>query len=241
MNMSGNNDSFSTPKQTKRLGLRRTSSILRDKKATGSIPKPKILEVATPVSTSSQSTPVSTSRRSRLPQSDVKINYKNLEHKCKSNNTPTAAVKTPGTPKNTSSSTVVQRLAVSTNCRPYRLALSKKVREKMTKKRLEFYLANEMDKNEATGNEKKEEEPNVEQMSKEDLLQQIEIARKELKARQDHKKKVQDLQQAINVWKTGFSSALLDLQHKIEPRLETATLLERLHIPQEMLKYINDE
>ncbi|KNC22277.1 hypothetical protein FF38_10417 [Lucilia cuprina] len=229
--MSENNDSFSTPKQTKRLGLRRSSSIIRDKKSTASTAKTKLLEIATPVTTS----------RSRLPQSDVKVNYKNLELKCESVTISPAATKTPGTPKNTSSGSEGQRLAVSTNCRPYRLALSKKVREKMTKKRLEFYLANEMDKDEANGEEVNEKETKIEKMSKEDLLQHIEIARKELKARQDHKNKVQELQQAINVWKTGFSSALLDLQQQIEPRLETATLLERLHIPQEMLKYINDE
>ncbi|XP_065361031.1 uncharacterized protein LOC135954703 [Calliphora vicina] len=231
--MNPTNDNFSTPKQTKRLGLRRSSSILKDssaKKALGSVAKNKFIEITTPASTP----------RRRLPQSDVKINYKNLEQ---NEGATTHAVNTPGTPKSTNTSDL-QRLAVSTNCRPYRLALSKKVREKMTKKRLEFYLANELDKEDAEEKETHEKQENakteLKPTNKEDILKQIEIARKELKSRQEHVKKVQDLQEAVNVWKTGFSSALLDLQEHIEPRLETATLLERLHIPQEMIKYIDE-
>lgn len=230
--MSAANDNFTTPKQTKRLGLRRNSSIIRNLSANrtnGIASISKVLPLETPTTTPKR----------RLPQSDIKINYKNLEQ----NEQCQQPLRTPGTPKNSASSTELQRLAVSTNCRPYRLALSKKVREKMTKKRLEFFMANEMEKEDA-------EEVNSETQdtckqsaipeTKEDLMHEIEKLQKELKARQEHIRKVQELQEAINIWKTGFSSAILDLQQKIEPRFEMEKLLQRLHIPEEMLKYIND-
>ncbi|KAM7363747.1 uncharacterized protein ACRADG_000534 [Cochliomyia hominivorax] len=220
--MNASNDNFTTPKQTKRLGLRRTSSILRNNsanKAIESAAKSKVLTFETPES----------SPKRKLTQSDVKVNYRNLQQNGETKNN------TPATPKNAASAEV-SRFAVSTNCRPYRLALSKRVREKMTKKRLEFYLANELEKEDEESDDKRGKEPET----KEDLLKAIEMARKELKSRQEHMKKVQELQQAINVWKEGFSSALQDLQQKIEPRLETNVLLERLHISPEMLKYIKD-
>lgn len=234
--MNVESDNLSTPKQVKRLGLRRSGSMLK-RSASGlsnSNAKCRILDVE----------PTILTPKIAFPQSDNKINYKVLEQTPSIKNAADAE-STPATPKS-QSSTDFHRLAVSTNCRPYRLALSKKVREKMSKKRLEFYLANDLDKDESK--EKLVQAENDQQNlktekilnSREKLLEYIDSAQKELTARQDHIRKVEELKQAISIWKAGFSLAVTDLQNKIEPRMETTVLLEHLHIPQEMIKYINE-
>lgn len=223
--MNGSKDNFSTPKQTKRLGLRRSSSVLKDGRAKTLAPvKKSNLEDIT-------QTPVCVQKRRH--QSDMKINYKRLEKKSK--NQEIYSTDTAQTPSTSTADNL--RQAVSTNCRPYRLSLSKKVRERMTKKRLEFHMANEVEKEEMM--EVSEDEQSI-QTTKADLLKQIEMARKALKAREEHAKKVEDLRQAISVWQTGFSTALQDLQQKVQPHMEFPVLLDKLKIPQEMLKYVKD-
>ncbi|TMW47336.1 hypothetical protein DOY81_007586 [Sarcophaga bullata] len=224
--MNESKDNFSTPKQTKRLGLRRTSSVLKDGRAKtlASVKKSNLEEIV--------KTPVCVQKRRH--QSDMKINYKHLEQESKSREKYSA-----DTPQTPSVSTAEHlRQAVSTNCRPYRLSLSKKVRERMTKKRLEFHKANEVEKDEMM--EVIEDDEPTKSTTKEDLLKQIEMARNELKAREDHAKKVDELRQAITVWQTAFSTALQDLQQKVQPHMELPLLLDKLKIPQEMLKHVRD-
>lgn len=254
-------ENFCTPIQkSKRLGLRRNNhnSVSKDCK---------------------EKTPLSSSTKKASatgPQSDVKVNYGNLEiHRIAGGETPVSS-----TPRTTPIG-IHQRQCVSTNCRPYRLSLSKRIREKMTKKRLEFHVANELEKEEEDQKKLLEEERldlqksehfpissqetenssgltpafsgintdseklscshiNPEQMSREQLLASIAEMRKELKSREGHKRKVQELQQAIETWKQGFACALRDLQAKITPHYEFETLLEHLHIPKDMIKYVND-
>ncbi|XP_073820248.1 uncharacterized protein [Musca autumnalis] len=255
--MSNTNEDFSTPiqKKSKRLGLKRNSSNIQNS------------------DTATKTTPVMGSNVKRKatadiimePQSDVKINYRNLE-----NDVSLLETGTPSTPILQNQKQLIHRECVSTNCRPYRLSLSRRIREKMTKKRLEFHLANEMEKQDEEQREtasqedtqsieeerlpkptskhsKHDEEENkpksnghLGNMTREELLSNIEKLRHELKTREDHTKKVQDLKQAIEIWKNGFAAALNDLQQKITPHYDKETLLQHLHIPKEMLKFVND-
>ncbi|XP_058978416.1 uncharacterized protein LOC131802327 [Musca domestica] len=246
--MSETNDKFSTPIQTKSksLGLKRNSS---------SVSKQNCNTTTTPV-ISAKKKAIKTSKQE--PQSDVKINYRNLE--TGNSNDSVLDNGTPSTPVLLRDKQQLHRECVSTNCRPYRLSLSKRIREKMTKKRLEFHMANEMEKQEeeetqeqcdlkddrlTKHSEKQEKEkstPNgpAENMTRTELLSSIDKLQKELKSREEHAKKVQELKQAIEVWKNGFASALNDLQSKITPHYEKEVLLQHLHISEEMLKFIND-
>lgn len=265
--MSNSNENFSTPVQTrgsKRLGLRRSSSSVKKTQA------PETAAKKTDNATGATCEAATTPRRQ--PQSDAKVKYHNREHSNKTNDGSFEAP-SPGTPNAACS---LQRLSVSTNCRPYRMSLSKRVREKMTKKRLEFHMANEMEKEDeerkqdrpqetkhnaadvcqfavnkadsrpSTATEveqitipaNKDKEP--EQMSRDELLVVIEQCRKELKARQTHEAKVQELREAISTWQIGFSTALSELQKKLPTAIDTETLLTQLRLPKEMIKYVND-
>lgn len=176
--MSDLNDNSSTPKCPRRLGLRRSGSVFKGSytKSVTSVRLTKLEDIV--------QTPECV--RSKAPQSDVKINYKQLEHESK--NPAKLLTDSPHTP--IASTGIQSRQAVSTNCRPYRLSLSKKVRERMTKKRLEFHMANEVEKKEVA-NQVEDEDSQMEtsQLTKDQLLKQIEIARQELKAREEHVKK----------------------------------------------------
>uniref|UniRef100_A0A1A9ZZL9 Uncharacterized protein n=1 Tax=Glossina pallidipes TaxID=7398 RepID=A0A1A9ZZL9_GLOPL len=150
----------------------------------------------------------------------------------------------------------VNKQAKSTNCRPHRLASNKHLKEKLSKKRLQFNRVDDMyTKDEAdnlepesylfkTYNKSKAQNDNVEEylsrLSKEEVLAQIDEMEKELQARREHTEKAKELKQAIETWQAGFRSALQDLQTKIDPKESREQLLSKLKLPAHMIKYAED-
>ncbi|XP_055381449.1 uncharacterized protein LOC129612033 [Condylostylus longicornis] len=165
-------------------------------------------------------------KRITTPGSEIRPTTKNILSEVISPRTPFSA------PEN------IQKESKSTGCLPtYKLSLGRRI---LKKKRLEF-------------TENLEASPIVNVMSSESQISEIcasEINEPEFKkircdivslneTAQDkkHKQKVEELQQAISIWKEGFKNALEDLSKKLDPPREKAEILELLNIPLEMMKY----
>uniref|UniRef100_A0A1B0BUR1 Uncharacterized protein n=1 Tax=Glossina palpalis gambiensis TaxID=67801 RepID=A0A1B0BUR1_9MUSC len=220
---------LATPKQTaiKRLGLRGSSSALRVRSQTAS---------ATP------------SRKSGTIGNNAAVSYGSEKGNKK---VLSSSVNTPSVNSNEMS-----KQAKSTNCRPHRLASNKHLKEKLSKKRLQFHSSDEIDtKGEGynlepesylykTYNKSKTQNDNVEEylsrLSKEEVLAQIDEMEKELQARRQHTERAKELKKAIETWQAGFRSALQELQTKIDPSESREHLLTKLQLPANMIKYVED-
>lgn len=148
----------------------------------------------------------------KTPLSDVKINYKSLQNESETE------VSSPFTPK--VAQTLTQSSA-STNCLPYRLSLSRRVRDKYKKKKLEFAI----------------NQSSFETQDCCDLKQEVISYEKLLQRHQKHKEKVQELESLISLWTDAFKSSLEELTSKIEPKMETQDLISRLGLPPDLIEH----
>lgn len=114
----------------------------------------------------------------------------------------------------------LQLKANSTICR--RPGLARK-RKDLTKKRLEFAVA-----------EKLEERPKTPEREA-----PAETTKPQLNSWRE--RQIIELEADIDTWRNGFIAAMDDLQKLVQPRVTKQTLLAQLGIPLEMLKYLDED
>lgn len=114
-----------------------------------------------------------------------------------------------------------------------RLSLNKRIRDKLSKKKIDF-VAHSVEHSENL-----EEVLSTDCISSGNFLSEkifaikVDIADKKRKiaAVEAHNKEIEDLEAAIRVWKAGFEEALQSFQSQITPAQDVRAILQHLNIP----------
>lgn len=119
----------------------------------------------------------------------------------------------------------------------YRLSLNKRIRDKISKKKIDF-VAHAVDASEAidvlSPTEKMDSKKSTANILSEQIIAiKADIANKKRKiaAIQTHNKEIEDLEAAICLWKGGFQQAMQSFQSQLTPAQDVRAILQHLNIP----------